>query len=112
MRHASAVLLLLACFAPAALAQSPPDVAAPSQDVAAVHAARAMTCAQYLKEVSEHRATRGEPVQTPSFALVWGALLESDPKSSGHMGKRVLGRLLYDNTLNSCLRMRARSLGS
>lgn len=107
MRHAAATLLL-AFLAPGALAQSPPA----SPDDAELQAARAKTCAAFLSEVSRYRASGGEPGQTPSFALIWGALLKADASSGQYMGKIGLGRIMFDNTSNSCQRMRERTLGA
>jgi hypothetical protein len=107
MRHAAAVMLLLACFAPAATAQ---DAAAPTE--AEVQLARAKPCIAFLKEVDQQRAAGRAPDQAPSFALVWGWLLRNDPRSGGYMGKLPLGRIMFDNTLLACQRMRERTLGA
>jgi hypothetical protein len=107
MRHA---ILLLALLAPAALAQSPPP--APTPVDAELQAARGKTCVAFLNEVANHVAAGGERGTTPSFALIWGALLKADSSSGGYMGKLPLGRIMLENTERSCQRIRGRTLGA
>jgi hypothetical protein len=111
MRRASAIVLMFHFLAPGALAQTAPAGEPATQD-AALQAARAKTCAAFLGEASRHAAAGGEPGQTPSFALIWSALLRADPASGQYMGKSGLGRIMYQNTTNSCQRMRERTLGA
>ena len=111
MRHASAFLLLSACFGAGALAQAPSPALPPAGD-AELQAARAKTCAAFLNEVTRTQASGSDPGRAPSFALVWGALLEADPASRAYMGKAVLGRIMFENTTNACQRMRERTLGA
>ena len=96
--------LLLACLAPAALAQT-----APAPEDAALQAARAKSCAAFLTEVNQHTAAGGDRGETPSFALVWGALLKADANGLGKIGQ---GSLMFDNTLFACQRIRGRTLGA
>jgi hypothetical protein len=109
MRHAS--LLLFAFLGAAAMAQTPAP-AAPTADDAELRAARAKPCGAFLSEVTRYQAAGGEPGRTPSFALIWGALLKADPKSGEYMGKMGLGRFMFDNTMVACQRMRERTLGA
>jgi hypothetical protein len=107
MRHA---ILLLAFLASAALAQSPPP--APGAADAGLQAARGKTCVAFLNEITQHVAAGGERDTTPSFALIWSALLKADPSSSAYMGKLPLGRIMFENTERSCQRIRSRTLGA
>ena len=110
MRNASAALLLV-FLAAAASAQSAPD-AAPAPPDPEMQAARTMTCAAFLGEVSRHTAAGGDRGTSPSFALIWGALLKADKASDAYMGKMSLGRIMFDNTERSCQRLRGRTLGA
>lgn len=109
MRLASAALLL-ALLASGATAQVAP---APVADAdAELQAARAMTCAAFLSEVSRHTGAGGKVGTTPSFAIIWGALLKADTSSNGYMGKLPLGRIMFENTERTCQRIRGRTLGA
>ena len=101
-----AASLLCTLFASAAFAQSAP---APADEL---QAARAKTCAAFLNEMTMHTAAGNPGGTTPSFAVVWAALLKADQDRGAGMGKMGLGSLMFDNTVQSCQRMRGRTLGA
>jgi hypothetical protein len=95
--------LLLALLAPAAFAQTAP----PPPD-ADLQAARDMTCAAFLSEVSRNAGVAALAGQSPSFARVWGDLLTRNHA----LGKVALGSRMFGNTRLACERNRARTLGA
>ena len=100
--YRTAMFLFLALASGGAAAQAA-DAASPE-----VQAAREMTCAAFLSEVSRHVAAGGSKGTTPSFALVWGDLLKHDQS----LGKIGLGSRMFESTFLSCQRVRGRTLGS
>jgi hypothetical protein len=98
------LLLLLLLLIPVAAEAAPAD-----DDV---QAARAKTCAAFLSEMSRHTAGGGAPGQTPSFALVWGALLKDYQAKTGSLTRIGMGRRMFDATVGKCQHARALPLGT
>jgi hypothetical protein len=106
-----ATVATLSCTLLASVALATPAAPAPGAPDE-LQAARAKTCAAFLSEVSAHTAAGNPPGTTPSFAVIWAALLESEKANGGNLGKLGLGRLMFENTEMSCQRIRARTLGA
>src|SRR5690349_11813570 len=95
------------------MAQSAP-APDPAPVVDEVQAARAKSCASFLSEVSMRSTASGAPGQSPSFALVWGALLDEFRVKYGAdaaLAKVPIARRVFDNTVASCRRTPSRALG-
>jgi hypothetical protein len=105
MRVAVATLLLALSSA----AMATPAAPAPADEL---QTARALSCAAFQSEVSRHRATGLPRGQTPSFAIIWAALLQAEKAKGGGLGKMAHGDLMYEFTFEACGRNRARSLGA
>jgi hypothetical protein len=107
--------LLLAPAIARAQASAPADAPTPAPVAADVQAARAKSCAAFLSEVSMRSTASGAPGQSPSFALVWGALLEEFRAKYGAdaaLAKVPVARRVFDNTVAACRRAPARALGA
>lgn len=77
--------------------------------------ARATSCAKFLTEVSAYRLGGSDPLGGGNYGVVWGALLESYRAKYGQaaaMSKLPLAKRVFENTVNSCRRTPARSLGA
>lgn len=93
-------------------AASPPAAGAGADDPVAQ--ARSTSCAAFLSEVSAHRLAN-DPLGTGRFATVWGALLEEFKGKYGPaaaMAKVPTGKRVFENTVASCRRAPARTLGA
>ena len=77
--------------------------------------ARATTCARFLTEVTAYRLGGSDPVGGGNYGTVWGALLADYKAKYGQaaaMSKLPVAKRVFENTIMSCRRAPARTLGA